>query len=99
MVEDLKRSQKDTKNRIHPWMTSDITQTIISLSEEDSFARRATNLAGDGIDAVSSVFRSSKSNKDDLYGSMLSRTDRKSTTKASANKDGITTSAAEDEAS
>lgn len=39
-------------------MTPDIISTIVGLTEEDSFKRRATNLAGDGIDAVSSVFRS-----------------------------------------
>ena len=34
LVDKLKKSQKDTENRIHPWMTSDIQQQVRGLTEE-----------------------------------------------------------------
>lgn len=55
-------------------MTPDIISTIVGLTEDDGLKRRATNLAGEGIDAVSNVFRSNKDrgNKDNNDNSSAS---------------------------
>ena len=39
-------------------MMADVRAQISGLNEEDTFKRRATNLAGEGIDALGNVFRS-----------------------------------------
>ena len=65
LVAKLKESQKDTENRIHPWMPPEIQTQIRGLTEEGFKQHRATVLANDGIDGVTNVFRGNRSRSSD----------------------------------
>ncbi len=48
---ELKKSHDDLSNRIHPWMTPEIQQTVKGLAMDDAQRRRNTTLFGEGLDS------------------------------------------------